>query len=160
MIRPYTAGDAPAIADIYAHYVSETVISFETVPPTRGEMELRLREIAASFPCLVDEERGVVRGYAYAHLWKERAAYAHTWEATVYLHPAHRGQGVGSQLLGRLVEECRKRGCHALVACVTGGNEASEAMLRAFGFARVSLFPEVGQKLGRWLDVVDYELLL
>lgn len=33
-------------------------------------------------------------------------------------------------------------------------------LLRPFVFLRTLLYEQVGRKFGRWLDVVDYELLL
>ena len=32
LIRPYAPADIAAVAEIYAHYVRETVITFETEP--------------------------------------------------------------------------------------------------------------------------------
>lgn len=60
----------------------------------------------------------------------------------------------------RLDEECRRDGYRALIACVTEGNAASDALHLRLGFKKVSHFKKVGLKFGRWLDVVDYELLL
>lgn len=62
--------------------------------------------------------------------------------------------------MGRLVADCRRMGFKALVACITGENEASIAFHRKLGFEQASLFRSVGYKHGRWLDVVDMELLL
>ena len=64
-------------------------------------------------------------GYCYAHAWKEKAAYKYTLETTVYLSPRYKGKGIGRQLMERLIEECRAGGYHALIACITEGNEAS-----------------------------------
>ena len=60
----------------------------------------------------------------------------------------------------RLITDCRELGIHALIACITAENTRSCLFHEHLGFTRVSLFPEVGYKLGRRLDVVDYELLL
>ncbi len=152
--------DAEAITGIYNHYILHSDATFETETLSVRQMGERLEGFASRFPCLVDCDEGELRGYCYAHLWKERAAYAHTWEATVYIAPRHVGKGIGGRLMGRLMEECRRAGCHALVSCLTAGNEASEALHRKLGFEKVSHFPQVGRKFGRWLDVVDYELIL
>ncbi len=157
-LRP--CDDAGAITEIYNHYILHSDATFETEPLSVGQMGERLAAFAPHYPCLVDCEGDELRGYCYAHLWKERAAYAHTWEATVYIAPAHVGKGIGQRLMERLIEECRQAGCHALVSCLTAGNQASEALHAKLGFARVSHFPQVGRKFDRWLDVVDYELML
>lgn len=160
MIRRVELQDAKAITTIYNEYVEHSVATFETEPLREEDMRNRIAGIAAHFPYFVYEEEGKVTGYCYAHLWKERAAYRHTLETTVYLASGHEGKGIGKALMERLIEECRRDGYHALIACVTEGNAVSDALHLRLGFKQVSHFEKVGLKFGRWLDVVDYELLL
>ena len=142
MIRTVKFQDARAIANIYNEYIKNSVISFETEPLSLQEMQSRIVEISAHFPYYVYEQQdGEILGYCYAHLWKERDAYKHT-------------------LMQRLIGECCRQGYHALIACITEGNEASILMHSKLGFKQVSHFEKVGFKFGRWLGVVDYELLL
>ena len=161
MVRPVRENDAAAITDIYNYYVGETTVSFETAPLSVGEMLQRIRTISAGFPYFVAEEEGRVVGYSYAHLWKEREAYCHTWEVTIYLDKDCKGRGIGSRLMRRLVDACRDAGgCRQLVACITEENADSIAFHSRMGFEKVSHFKRVGFKFGRWLDVVDMELSL
>ena len=62
--------------------------------------------------------------------------------------------------MSHLVADCRAIGLKALVACITDGNAASNALHEKLGFRKVSHFEKVGLKFGRWLDVVDYELII
>lgn len=160
MIRNVRPEDAEAITAIYNEYVTQSTISFETEPLTVAAMEERIRRLAADFPYFVYETETGVIGYCYVHLWKERAAYNHTLETTIYLAAGHTGQGIGAQLMCRLIEECRRQGYHALVACITADNKRSIALHEKLGFHRAAEYREVGRKFGRWLGVVDYELLL
>ena len=160
-IRPLTAGDAEAVADIYAHYVTHSVVTFDTEAPTPQAMRHTLESLLdGGFPAWASLTDGVLTGYCYAHPWKARAAYARTLETTIYLHPSHTGRGTGRALMTRLIGDCRARGIHALVACITVPNEASTRLHESLGFRCVSRFREVGRKFGRWLDVSDYELIL
>lgn len=160
MIRRVKLQDAKAITTIYNEYVEHSVVTFDTEPLREEDMRSRIAEIAARFPYFVYEEDGRVTGYCYAHLWKERDAYKHTLETTVYMAPGYLGKGIGKMLMQRLIEECKREGYHALVACITEGNAASDSLHLGLGFKQVSHFEKVGLKFGRWLDVVDYELLL
>ncbi len=160
MIRKVTEQDAPAIAEIYNEYVLNSVVSFETEQVSVREMCRRIEEMSARYPYLVYEEAGMVLGYCYAHDWKARAAYGLTWETTVYVDAVAQGRGIGCELMRLLIEECRRAGAHALVACITGSNEKSIALHRRLGFSPASHFRQVGMKFGCWLDVVDYQLLL
>lgn len=160
MIRRVKLQDAKAITTIYNEYVEHSVATFDTEPLREEDMRSRIAEIAARFPYFVYEEDGRVIGYCYAHLWKEKDAYKHTLETTVYMAPGYLGKGIGKLLMQRLIEECKREGYHALVACITEGNAASDSLHLGLGFKQVSHFEKVGLKFGRWLDVVDYELLL
>ena len=160
MIREVRPDDAAQIAGIYNHYILETTISFETQPLSAEDMRIRIEEISSYFPYFVAENNGKLTGYCYAHPWKERAAYCKTLETTIYLASEAKRRGLGTRLMTQLIKECRNRGYHALIACITAENEESCQFHERLGFKKVSHFEQVGQKFGRWLDVADYELML
>jgi L-amino acid N-acyltransferase YncA len=160
MIRPVEERDIKSITTIYNQYITETTITFETKQLTENEMSARVKSISVTSPYFICEEDGNLLGYCYAHPWKERAAYSKSYETTVYISPENRGRGIGTKLMERLIADCRQRGVHALIACITGGNEASNHLHEKLGFHQVSLFRQVGMKFGKWLDVMDYELIL
>ena len=160
MIRRVELQDAKAIAAIYNEYVIHSVVTFDIEPVREEDMRGRIAGISAHYPYFVCESDGKVVGYCYAHPWKQRVAYGHTLETTVYLLPDCVGKGMGTHLMMRLIEECRREGYHALIACLTEPNEDSTSLHTKLGFQKVSHFKEVGLKFGRWLDVSDYELIL
>jgi L-amino acid N-acyltransferase YncA len=160
MIRNVNINDAKDIADIYNKYIADTTITFETERLRVAEMEKRIKSIAAVGPYFIYMEEGKLCGYCYAHPWKERAAYANTFETTIYLAPGYENKGIGTQLMRRLIADCHSRDIHALIACITEGNAASNHLHEKLGFRQVSHFRQVGRKFDRWLDVVDYELIL
>ncbi len=160
-IRPVRPSeDAPAITAIYNRYITRTTVSFETEPLSEASMQERIEAISSEFPYFVYEYDSEVAGYCYAHLWKERSAYSKTLEMTVYLAPEACGKGFGAELVRRLIEACRERGFHSLIACITAENTRSLAFHEALGFRKVSHFRQVGHKFGRWLDVIDLQLPL
>ena len=157
MIREVTEKDAAQIAEIYNHYILHSTASFEVVAVSVAEMEGRIASLR-DFPYYVWEEEGRLLGYCYAHPWKPRAAYSPTLETTIYLRPEATGRGIGLQLMERLIPECRRRGYRVLIADITAENTASRAFHESLGFRQISHFERVGQKFGRSLDVVDYQL--
>lgn len=148
MIRTATVQDAQAIADIYNEYVENGTATFETERISLPEMRRRIEEISSAYPYLVYEDDGKVSGYCYAHGWKTRVAYRHTWETSVYVAAASQGNGIGMLLMQHLIKECRKTGAHTLVACVTGSNVNSIKLHQRLGFQQVSHFHQVGMKFG------------
>jgi L-amino acid N-acyltransferase YncA len=155
MIREATPDDAAACAAIYAPFVSDSIISFETVPPTEAEMGRRIR---AAHLWLVAEQEGEVCGYAYGSSHREREAYRWAADVAIYLPAAHQGRGLGRRLYAELFDGLRKRGICVVCAGVGLPNAASEGLHLAMGFTEVGVYRRIGFKSGRWLDVRWYQL--
>ena len=156
-IRPVSLDDAPALQAIYAGYVEDTVVSFETVAPDLEEFRERIRAISRDFPYLVYERDGRVLGYAYAHKCFERKAYDWDAETTIYLAPLERGNGVGRVLYGALIDILSLLGYRNLYAIIVSENVESCRFHERNGFKLFSVFHKTGWKKGRWLDVSWYE---
>ena len=84
--RLATEADAGAIAAIYAPYVM-TPITFDTEAPTASDFAGRIAELQQTYPFLVAEVDGKIVGYAYAHRFRERAAYQWGAELSIYPRP-------------------------------------------------------------------------
>jgi L-amino acid N-acyltransferase YncA len=153
-VRPATARDLDAIAGIFAHYVTTSVITFEESPPTATHWQQQLARLAERrLPFLVADVAGTVAGYAYASPWRPKPAYRHTVEDSVYLAPGRRGQGLGRLLLDALLAACAAAGARQVIAVIADtGSDASAALHRRLGFAEVGKLPQVGFKFGRWVD--------
>ena len=160
MIRPVHPDDARSIVDIYNHYILNSPATFEEDPLTPDDMRSRIVETTETYPWFVCEEDGALLGYCHARKWRERAAYRHSAEATVYLHPSAIGKGRGSALFGALLADLRERQFHCVIGGVAIPNPASIALLEKFGFRQVARFREVGHKFGQWIDVGYWQLLL
>ncbi len=155
-LREAAAGDAAAIAEIYAHHVRTGAATFEIEPPDAAEMERRWREIVArGLPYFVAETDGVVAGYAYAGTYRPRIGYRFTVEDSIYLHPEFQGRGLGQMLLARLIAECEARGARQMIAVIGDSRNAASIRLHAkLGFRMVGAFENVGWKFDRWFDTV------
>jgi phosphinothricin acetyltransferase len=150
MVRQATAADAAACAAIYAPYVTDTAVSFETEPPSAAEMAER---IAAAHLWLVLEDAGRVVGFAYAGRFAPRAAYRWACEVSVYLEAGRQRRGGGRALYGALLPQLAERGFRVAVAGMTLPNEGSVGLHRAMGFEPVGTYRRIGYKHGAWHDV-------
>lgn len=154
--------DGAELARIYAPYVSDSTVSFETTAPDAAAMAQRIAaRQAEGLPWIVARSaRGDAAGYAYAAPYHPRAAYRFTVEPTVYVAQEAQGAGCGGMLYAALIElliELRYRQAIALVAVP---NAASEALHRRCGFDRTGLLAKAGYKFGQWIDVALYQRTL
>jgi L-amino acid N-acyltransferase YncA len=163
VIRPAASGDLDAVAAIFSHYVTSSVITFEVTPPTAQDWRRTRDDLARrGLPFLVCECDGEMAGYAYAAPWRAKPAYRHTVESTIYLAPDHTGRGLGRRLLRTLQEHCTLAGAEQMIAVIAdSGNPASIALHRACGFTDAGRLLNVGRKHGRLIDtlLMQYDLI-
>ena len=156
IIRPVAAADLAAVADIYAHYVLHSTVSFEEVPPDVEVMAQRHAAVTdRGLPYLCAQIDGAVVGYAYAGPYGTRAAYRYTVEDSVYVAPGFQGRGVGKALLSAVIAHCEAMGLRQMLAVLGDrGNAGSIALHTALGFTPAGMGASVGWKKGRWIDIV------
>ncbi len=153
-IRVARPSDADAVAQIYAPFVRDTIVSFERDPPSSGEMQARIAATLERLPWLVSlDESNAVSGYAYASRHRERAAYQWAVDTAVYIRADQRGKGIGRRLYTVLFEELVALGYFQAIAGITLPNEASVGLHESLGFARIGVYRNVGFKCGAWRDV-------
>jgi L-amino acid N-acyltransferase YncA len=157
-IRAVTRDDAAAIAAIYAHYVTETVATFEEEAPDAAEMARRIATVVPAYPWLVAESGDAMLGYAYGRPYHTRAAYRWTCEAGIYLAHDQRARGVGTPLYEALLDDLTDRGFVAAIAAITVPNPQSERFHEKLGFEKVGVMEKIGFKRGKWRDVGYWQI--
>lgn len=160
MIRQATVEDAAAILGIYAPVVRESVATFELEPPSVEEVARRIAEVSERYPWLAFEVSGEVVGYAYAAAYHPRPAYDWTCEVSVYVGEAARGTGAGKALLRELLARLTEAGYVNAIARIALPNDASVSLFESHGFDHIGTARGVGYKLGRWVDVDEWQLEL
>lgn len=119
------------------------------------------RQAGDRYPWLVaEDDAGAFLGFARGHPWKVREAYDWTVEAGIYLAEPARGRGVGRLLYQRLFDTLRGQGFVIVLAGVTVPNPASERLHESMGMTVAGEIAPAGFKLGRWMAVRYYQLML
>ena len=160
LVRDATERDAEACAAIYAPYVTDTTISFETDPPPPAEMAQRIAGALRTHAWVVPEDTGRVVGYAYGGPFKSRMAYRWSCEVSVYLERGRERRGGGRALYAALFARLADRGFRTAVAGMTLPNDASVGLHRAMGFEPVGTYRRIGWKHDRWQDVAWSQLTI
>jgi phosphinothricin acetyltransferase len=153
-LRAATADDAAAIAALYAPYVENSIVSFETEAPDAAAMRGRIEAGGPLYPWLAAiDAAGALAGYAYASAFRPRPAYRYTVETTVYVRRGLHRRGIGSFLYRPLLAILEAQGFTQAFGAVSLPNPASAALHEKLGFARAGTYTRVGWKLGGWWDV-------
>ncbi|MHB1103966.1 MAG: GNAT family N-acetyltransferase [Devosia sp.] len=160
-LRDYRPGDAAAIAAIYAHYVRTSVCTFDFEPPAAAAMAEKFAAmVKKGHPVVIGEVGGEVAGYAYASDFRPRPGYRFTCEDSIYLDPEMTGKGYGALLLGEVIAKARACGFKQMIAIIAGGIESSVRLHERFGFTTLGVFPNLGHKFDRWIDIVHMQRAL
>ncbi len=158
LIRPFAWQDVPAITAIYRHAVEHTVATFDTEPPGETFFADKFGHlIDQGHPVLIGEREGAAVAYAYATTYRPRPAYRFTCENSIYVHPSHQGRGIGSLLLGRLIEASRTYGFKQMIAVIAAERGDSIHLHEKYGFVHIGRHPKLGFKFDRWLDIVHMQ---
>jgi phosphinothricin acetyltransferase len=147
------ADDWPAVDRIDAAGIATGDATFETEPPTWEAFDAG--RLAAHR--LVAERDGKVVGWAAVSGVSERCVYAGVVEHSVYVDPAHAGQGVGTALLQALIASTEAAGIWTIQTGIFPENTASLALHERSGFRVVGRRERLGRHFGRWRDVVLLE---
>lgn len=164
-IRIASPKDAGRLLEIYRPYVERTAVSFEYAVPSLAEFEGRIAHTLKRYPYLIAQDEGGILGYAYAGAFKEREAYRHGVELSVYVDWNRRRAGVGKLLYAALEEWLAKQNVHVLYACIACTDREDDPYLSAdsplfhekLGFRYAGRFENCGYKFDRWYDMVWME---
>jgi L-amino acid N-acyltransferase YncA len=157
-IRDARSDDAEAITAITNALLDTTTYEWTTRPHTVAErVEWMERRLHAGHPVVVADDDGRVVGYAsYGdyHDTARRPGYWPTVEHTIHVDERWWGRGIGRLLIDELVVRAQAGGKRVMVAAIDGENETSIFFHERLGFTEVGRLPGVGEKFGRWLDLV------
>jgi phosphinothricin acetyltransferase len=177
----------PGILAIYNHAVAHTTAVFNYAPvDVENRRAWRRSRVEAGFPVLVAQEEDAgdpsagpgeaasgsaragegapgaeaVLGYASYGPFRPFDGYRLTAEHSVYVAEPARRRGLARALMLALEERARAQGLHVLIGGIGADNEASLRLHAQLGYSETGRLPQVGQKFGRWLDLVFMQKLL
>ena len=166
-IRSANPEDAKELLKIYAYYVTDTAISFETEVPSEEEFKLRIEEVLKSYPFIVACKDDEILGYAYLHSFVGRKAYELSAETTIYLNPDKKKMGIGKKLYSVLEDIAKVQNITNLYSCIGYVDKEDEYLNNNsvqfhehIGFRMVGKFENCGHKFGRWYHMVWMEKII
>ena len=164
VIRNAETEDVNKILEIVNHEILHSTVIYEYKERTlEQQLEWFEQKQADGLPVIVAEIGGRVVGfgtYGTYGTFRTRPAYQFSVEHSVYVSHESRTNGVGKQLLTKLIKLAKDNGFHVMVAGVDSSNQQSFAFHKKFGFKEVGTFKEVGFKFDKWLDIRFLQLIL
>ena len=159
VVRAAESRDLLQLTELYNHYVRSSPATFDLEPVSLESRRAWMSRFAGTGPhrLLVAEARDRIAGYATSGKLREKPAYLTSVETSVYAHPAHQAEGVGTQLYAALFSALQGADVHRAYAGIVVPNPASLALHVRFGFQPIGLYSEVGRKFGRYWDVEWFE---
>ncbi len=145
---------------VYQWYVTNSTATFQISEATVAEMESLLFFESPRYRSFAVLEDDAFTGYGIITRYKTREAFNATAEITIYLADSATGKGYGTLIMSRLEDFARSQGIHVLVAIISGENTASCKLFDRAGYTKCAQYHEVGNKFGRWIDLVCYEKII
>ena len=171
-IRLATPEDAEALLGIYSYYVENTPITYELKCPSVEDFRNRIAKVLKAYPYLVAElddsnlspltshPSPQIIGYCYASRFRERAAYDHCVEMSIYIDKDAHHEGIGTALYEELEKRLYAQGIRNLYASITASAEPSIHFHAKHGYTKVAHFHKCGRKFDQWLDMIWMEKIL
>jgi phosphinothricin acetyltransferase len=154
-IRDAQEPDLPGLLAIYNDVIATSTAVYSDVPVTlEDRRQWREARVASGYPVLVAVDSSGVLGFSTFGDFRNWPGYRYTVEHTVHVRSDCRGRGIGSELLQALFPLAGALGKHVMIAGVDAANTASIRFHERLGFERAGHLKEVGNKFGRWLDLV------
>ena len=158
MFELVTSDDAAAIADIYNKYIAETTITFEIDPVSSEEMQERIAKVRENYPWITYKVNDELAGFAYLTRFRDRAAYDHVAESSIYLRQDVLGKGIGRAMYKYLIWLAPDYGIREIVGVIALPNNASEQLHQRLGFAKRGVIKRAGFKFGVYVDTAYWQL--
>lgn len=98
-----------------------------------------------------------IAGWAAIQPVSKRDCFTGVAEVSIYLSNRAHGQGLGTLMLRKLIEESEENGFWTLQAGIFPENKASIKIHEKLGFRIVGIREKFGQMNGNWRDVVLLE---
>jgi phosphinothricin acetyltransferase len=152
-IRKVQDTDAPGIISLFNYYIEH---SFAAYPEKRldEKMFFMFREAVKEYPFYVIEAYNQVIGFGFLHRYNPFEMFNRVAEVTYFIDPEHTGEGLGTVLLNRLIEDAKKMQIDTLLAHISSKNERSIEFHKKNGFKECGRFVKIGKKHGEEFDVV------
>lgn len=152
-IRKYQPGDWKRVSEIYVQGIKTKNATFDTEPTEQNDWESK--QIPGC--SLIAESGDEITGWASLGITSSREAYKGVGEVSIYISDAHKGKGIGSELLNKLIKVSEENSVWTIQASIFPENTASINLHKKCGFREVGRREKIGKMDDVWRDTIILE---
>lgn len=160
-IRPAMNDDLLRIQTIYNAEILNGLATWNNEPYDLNHYQNWFKQLQREgFPLFVIEDlhSKIVAGFAEYSTFRNISGFRQTVEHSIYISAEFSQKGLGKRLLQYLIEHAQSHQIKVMVAAIDRDNVASIYLHQKLGFIQTGLMPQVGQKFGKWRDLVFMQL--
>jgi phosphinothricin acetyltransferase len=158
--QPAAANDLAAMLELYNFYIMNTTATFDHGQITPEEFRQRLFIGHEKYRTYIIRRDKETAGFCFLMQYRKKAAYDRTAEIGLYLKPEFTGKAIGDEAVTFLEKIAVNNGIRVIIASISGENTASIKLFQKMGYEKCAHYKQVGEKFGRFVDVIDYEKIL
>ncbi|MBR4026063.1 MAG: N-acetyltransferase [Lachnospiraceae bacterium] len=161
MIRKAVKSDIQALKEIYNHAILHTIATFDTeIKDDENRLQWFFEHEKEPYVIFVEEQEGQVCGYASLSQYRDRKAFDHTVEISIYIKEEYRRKGIGKRLMKHTLDFAKQHSdIWVVISLITGENKTSIHLHEYFGFTFCGQLKKVGYKFDKWLDLNAYQIV-
>ena len=150
------------VLKIFNEAIATSTALYDYEPRTLSAIEQWFKNKSQhNYPVIgVENNHGVLMGFATYGAFRSWAAYKYSVEHSVYVDVEFRGKGVGKSLLTELIRLAKQQNYHTIIGGIDAENIISIRLHQSLGFVYCGRIEQAGFKFDRWLDLEFYQLVL
>lgn len=157
MVREMNEKDWKRVEEIYLQGIERGTATFNTKCPSYEEWDKAHIDNCR----FVYADEGKVVGWVAISPTSSRCAYKGCVEMSVYIDSNYQGRGIGTKLVGQLLQEAEKLGYWSVMSTVISINTASIALHRKCGFREIGYRERIAKdRFGNWQNTTLFEFRL
>tara|TARA_B100001173_G_C15717953_1_gene433105 strand:+ start:98 stop:598 length:501 start_codon:yes stop_codon:yes gene_type:complete len=142
---------------IYNYYITNSYANFEEKKISFVNFKRNYKNIIQNnLPYLTAIINDKVVGIAYLNKFREKSGYRFAFENTIYVHHDYLKQGIGLELLTKLISFSKKNKNIKKIIAVIGSidSKGSIRIHEKLGFKKSGLLKKIGFKKRKWIDSI------
>jgi L-amino acid N-acyltransferase YncA len=153
IIRKMEDRDSEHVLEIYRMGIETKNATFENTVPSWNDWDAG----HLNHSRFVAETDGYVAGWVALSSVSKRTAYQGVAEISIYIHNKYQGYGIGTQLMGKVIDSSEENGIWTLFATVFPENKTSLSLHKKHGFRVIGSREKISQIDGIWRDTIILE---